>query len=332
VKPAGPGISTQGHSLADCPLAPHPDSSRSARFRHFATHALIPPLRSYVRYAPRVAGKQALWDRIVDPYFAWHRHRFIARARFGARMSGETTEILQQYLYYFGLWEPSVTRCVANRLQPGDVFVDVGANIGYYSLLAAHCVGKDGRVVAVEPAPPLFSALEESVLRNGAQNIRCVRAAASGRAGRVMLVAGPEDNTGLTRIAADHGENTAEAVEARPLDQILEHDELERVRLVKIDVEGAEGAVVAGMSALLEAPLPDLEILVELHPDLLARHGDSIEQIMEQFRSTGFWPFLIENDYTPPALIGTRRPRDPVPVSGSIDHESNVLFTRRPNL
>jgi FkbM family methyltransferase len=247
-------------------------------------------------------------------------------------MSGETTEILQQYLYYFGLWEPSVTRCVARTLQPGDVFVDVGANVGYYTLLAAQCVGRAGRVVAVEPAQQLFSALEQNVIRNRADNVRCVRAAASDREHRVVLVAGPDDNTGLTRIAAGRAGSLEESVEASPLDKILEDDELERVRLVKIDVEGAEGAVVAGMSSLLEAPSPDLEVLVELHPEELAKHGHEVEQIMERFRSAGFWPFLVENDYAPAALIGTRPPRNPVPVDGSIDYECNVLFTRRSSL
>src|SRR5439155_9766755 len=83
---------------------------------------LIPWVRAYVRYAPFKAGKSSLWSRVVDPYFAWHSHRFLARTVFGSRVASDTKELLQQYLYYFGVWEPCLSRWMARQLRPGDTF------------------------------------------------------------------------------------------------------------------------------------------------------------------------------------------------------------------
>jgi hypothetical protein len=92
-------------------------------------------LRLYVRYFPISAGKRCLWSRVIDPYFAWNSHSFLASTLFGMKMKGDAKEILQQYIYYFGVWEPQITAWISRRLAPGDTFIDVGANIGYYSLL-----------------------------------------------------------------------------------------------------------------------------------------------------------------------------------------------------
>ena len=103
--------------------------------------------RSYVRYIPFSAGKRYLWARVIDPYFAWISHPFVASTVSGMKMKGDAKDIIQQYIYYFGVWEPHITGWVSRRLAPGDTFVDVGANIGYYSLLAStgFPAGWDGR-------------------------------------------------------------------------------------------------------------------------------------------------------------------------------------------
>ena len=88
--------------------------------------ALIPFARAFIRFAPPSSAKENLWQQIVEPYLAWRGHQFVASTVAG-RISGNTNDIIQQYLYYFGTWEPQVTAFVLRRLQPGDGFVDVGA-------------------------------------------------------------------------------------------------------------------------------------------------------------------------------------------------------------
>ncbi|SCF63177.1 hypothetical protein GA0115259_100393 [Streptomyces sp. MnatMP-M17] len=73
----------------------------------------------------------------------------MVRSRFGARFAVDTQDLIQRYIYLFGVWEPHMTRWLRGRLEPGDTFVDVGANIGYYSVLASQLVGDGVKVVAI---------------------------------------------------------------------------------------------------------------------------------------------------------------------------------------
>jgi FkbM family methyltransferase len=283
--------------------------------------AAIPFLRGYLRYAPVRAGKQALWERVIWPRFAWHPHSFTgARTRFGFRISGRTDEILQQYVYYFGVWEPAITRAIAERLRPGDGFVDVGANVGYHSLLASQLVGRGGSVVAVEPSPELHAALVRNVALNRARNVRTFPLAASDRSGTVGLVPGPNEHLGLTKVTAL--DEAAQTVKAEPLSALLSPEEFARVRLVKIDVEGAEAAVVEGMMPLLGSARRDLELLVELH-------GESSDDLVGSLAEAGFTGFRLENDYSPAAYLRRPAALEPEPLTRPIDFECNVLFSRR---
>ena len=295
--------------------------------RHRATHAVIPLARAYIRYAPLRAGKLAFWERFVFPRLAWHSHSFTARTRFGARLSGRTDEILQQYIYYFGLWEPDITRLVRQRLRPSDAFVDVGANAGYYTLLGSRLVGESGTVIAIEPSPELFTVLQANISLNGAANVRAVNIAAADRPGRLPLFRGPSENTGLATVVPDQGLEFDRLVEAQPLSTLLHPDELKDVRLVKIDVEGGEAEVVAGMEPLLRSGRDDLEVIVELHPEQLGPEGS--ERVLAIFRDAGFDAYLLENDYSPAAYLEAARPSAPQPVHGPIEHECNLIFTRQ---
>src|SRR5207249_2412898 len=102
--------------------------------------------------------------------------------------------------YYFGMWEPHISRWIDERLSPGDTFIDVGANIGYYSLLAARRVGPTGSVVAIEPSPKTFRALEANLAQNRLKNVRTVNAAVSDRQATVPLYHGPDTHGGLTTM------------------------------------------------------------------------------------------------------------------------------------
>ena len=73
----------------------------------------------------------------MDPYLIWESHPFVAKTIFGMQITGDAKDIIQQYVYYFGVWEPHITSWISSSLRPGDGFIDVGANIGYYSLLAS---------------------------------------------------------------------------------------------------------------------------------------------------------------------------------------------------
>ena len=157
-----------------------------------------------------------------------------AVTRFDMRFTCRLPDFIQTYLYLFGVWEPDITAFIDRRLETGRVFVDVGANIGYHTLLAAR---HGARVVAVEASPRIFAMLQENVRVNGADGVRLVNKAVAERAGTCEVYAGPVQNIGLSTTVKQRGFTRESEVEAAPLSDLLEPDEIDATQMVKIDVE-----------------------------------------------------------------------------------------------
>ncbi len=285
--------------------------------------------RFYVRYFPFSFGKRALWARVIDPYFAWKSHPFAASTLFGMKMKGDAEEIIQQYIYYFGVWEPQITAWVSRRLAPGDTFVDVGANIGYYSLLASKLVGKTGTVVAIEASPTTFKDLLTNLKLNGVSNVRAANVAASDSEGIAKIYRGHKHNVGLTTMLECPGFDSECEVRAAPLSTILKPEELKGARLVKIDVEGAECSVVSGMRLLIEKGRTDAEIIIEIDPELLKSQGKTPDDVLRPFLDVGYHAYQLDNDYTPQAYIPLPREKRPSRLSAPIRVTTDVVLSRK---
>jgi FkbM family methyltransferase len=166
----------------------------------------------------------------------------------------------QSYAVLTGTHEVQVTQALIRSLRAGDHVWDVGANIGYLTLLAARIVGPGGRGVAVEPDPDCAAAIRTNAGLNGLDMVDVVEAAAAERSGVAELVV-VRDRL-WTRLASvgDHHEG-----EARVEVRTLALDDLDRPppALVKIDVEGAELDVIAGMTRLLREARPI--VVCEMH-------------------------------------------------------------------
>ena len=263
---------------------------------------LHPIVRLPSRYIP--ATRPFLWRTILQPRFAWRNYRFLAKANFGAEFAGNTQDIIQRYIYYFGIWEPWVSRFIQKRLKPGDVFVDVGANIGYISLLAANSVGDRGRVVSIEASKRTFGALRENLDRNHASNVRAVNGAVSDALGELTLHSGPEDNCGMASVVHNLG-GTSETVQAAPLSHWLTENDISEVRLIKIDVEGAELNVLRSIVPILSRLRQDVEIVCEVAPDIAQ---DELLQTLAPFTSTGFHLYRLPGDRMIDYLTPSRSP------------------------
>lgn len=138
-------------------------------------------------------------------------------------------------------------------LRSDDVFIDVGANLGLYSLVASRLVGPSGRVLAIEPFKTTFARLERNVGLNGAINVTAVHAGISDQNETVTLTMHEDDSRISLHRAGTAADNCAdgESVEAYTLDRVLSDHGFERVDFIKVDVEGAEELVLRGAAQSL---------------------------------------------------------------------------------
>ncbi|NED81952.1 FkbM family methyltransferase, partial [Streptomyces sp. SID11233] len=156
--------------------------------------------RAYVRYAPGVAAKARVVDSCLNQSLRATPRQRQCRTRVGTRFNVDTRDLIQRYIYMFGMWEPNLTKWLGSRLKPGDVFVDVGANIGYFSALGARLVGPGGAVVSVEASPTFAELLRANLRLNRGDNVRLVEQAVSDREETLTLVLASSANMGANSI------------------------------------------------------------------------------------------------------------------------------------
>jgi FkbM family methyltransferase len=244
------------------------------------------------------------------------------RTYYGATFECDLRDHIMSRIFFFNVWEPSVSNVISNILRPGDLFVDVGANIGYDALLAAKLVGKEGKVVAIEAASAIFDQLRSNVDRNRAGNVRLVNMAVAKERGELTLYGGDEWNLGRTSPLAREGLHPTETVPMLALDEILTAAERSRVKLIKIDIEGGEMPVLQRLTETFDLYNEQLHILVEVseEPTGLAN---------ELFRSlvpSRFKAFSVANDYSVGSYLESTAPVPPQPIIELPLHQTDVLF------
>jgi FkbM family methyltransferase len=168
--------------------------------------------------------------------------------------------------------------------------IDAGANIGLFTVLAAARVGSHGRVIACEPSTTTMELLRDNVARNGFGWVELREVALAEQPGRLQMQVF-EPGSGFSSFAppAQSGASSIE-VEVTTLDEVA-GPLLERTRLVKLDVEGAELRALRGATALLERARPDF--IVELEPEHLERQGSSLAEVQALFHDAGYLGYAI---------------------------------------
>jgi len=173
---------------------------------------------------------------------------------------------LAPHLMLDGYWEYWATELVVRHLRPGDTAFDIGAHVGYYAVLMADLVGKDGRVHAVEPNPRLALLAERNLALNGFTGHATMhRAAASDMAGDSLLFrSDPADPKNGRLLGRQDGTALPGAMESIVPSIRLDDLTPGPAHFIKVDVEGAEAAVWAGMQGLLDRS-PDVLLLLEFN-------------------------------------------------------------------
>jgi len=207
---------------------------------------------------------------------------------------GAQDQFVSRRIRQEGIWEPYETALVQLLLHPGDVFVDVGANIGYFSVLAAHSVGATGQVFAFEPDPHNFDLLKANAHVNdfdGIIHAVCGGLAEAPGGGRLYL---SEDNLGDHQIFATDGSRKTKPIKLLQGSEYL-GSRTARMDLLKVDTQGSEYGVILGLMPLLKTLAAPPRIIIELTPLSLRQCGSSGRALISLLAELGQPMWIIDH-------------------------------------
>ena len=216
---------------------------------------------------------------------------------------------LSRCVYVCCSYEPNEFNYLASYLKPGMVVVDAGANEGLYSLFASHRVGAAGLVLAVEPSPRELVCLRNNIARNRMFNVRVVPVALSDYTGRTILKLAEDEHAGqntLGEFVYDIQSAGTYEVEQKPLDTLLAQEKVQRVDLIKADIEGAEMALLMGARETLRRCKPTL--LCELYGPALEHQDASSASMLEILEDFGYRLLSFDDHTGLPVLWDCQQP------------------------
>jgi len=189
--------------------------------------------------------------------------------------------------YADGTNELAVQEAIRDSLVPGSVFYDVGANVGFFGLIAARIVGPTGAVYAFEPVAEVAAEARANAERNAIENLHVVEAAASDRTGRASLIVTRHPG-GATLSGADAGDDATGTVGVATvrIDELVASGEIRPPDSVKIDVEGVELEVLDGMGDTLTRHRP--VVVCELDAATAPGVEDKVGRVTERLEALGY--------------------------------------------
>lgn len=251
-----------------------------------ALQAQINDLENTVKYAPGLR----------TTYIG--NNTSLVRLQSGRRIYVDSRDINHaQEMMITGMWERFNTDLFHRILKPGDVFVDVGANFGYFSMLAGMLVGAKGKLYAFEPIPRVFELLTKSLKANGflQGKAKVYQMAVSDKAEQIELHYKDGDFSGgslyipESRVKQENFSTTV--VTTTTLDAVgIE----EPVDFIKIDAEGSESKIIEGMSELI-GNSPNLKILLEYNEAYINKH-QPVASFKEKLKAFGFYFYAVGKD------------------------------------
>lgn len=232
--------------------------------------------------------------------------------------------------------DPPLCRALLEPLQPGDTFLDIGSHVGYLSLLALQEVGPSGRVFAFEPNPETFRILTLNALINRAGHLHALNCALSDRSGTATFHVN-ETAEGMSSLHDGRDETRPDYRDLRPiqvmtatLDELDALDLFDKVRVVKIDVEGFEMNVIRGGLGFFQRHRPEV-VVFEVNNSIPGQPAGADRPIRDLLHGLGYDAYLIRPwPETPqiPQLFGDRLLL-PLPRSTDLSISyANILMRR----
>jgi len=206
-------------------------------------------------------------------------------------------------LLMFKTHEPLTTKLLSKELKKDMVCLDVGGNIGYYTLFESNIVGPNGKVIAIEPSPPNFKYLKKNLEIQNIKNVDAYNFAAGDRDGDINFLIYEESNGSFTIPDGETTNLPGEIikVQAKRLDTFLDELKINRVDFVRMDVEGYESYIIEGMPNIIKSFKPMFQI--EVHASLLGKDGT--KKFLKTFQEYGYEAkYYVPRDIDLP-IIGT---------------------------
>ena len=237
--------------------------------------------------------RNRLTERAVVDYAYLGEHRAVTITNYGRRIILDTRNVQNYSIITHGTFEPKVAWALGLLAKPESTAIDVGANIGFFTMLLATLVGNHGRVFAFEPNPEIFKILDSNLLINALRK-RCFASQ--------VAVADTKRTETLTWETAKHGggyllsgKNSKASelvadVRCVRLDDVVDATD---VSVVKIDTEGYEPYVLAGAKNLISANL-DLKVVAEWNPQFIQGRGYDVSQAVSELRALFQYVYVIE--------------------------------------
>ncbi|HKF49237.1 MAG TPA: FkbM family methyltransferase [Terracidiphilus sp.] len=191
----------------------------------------------------------------------------------------------QRHVYYVGVHEPIETLFLERTVQRGWTALDVGANMGYFTLLLSRLVGETGVVHSFEPTQRMSEKLQRHIELNRASNVRAHHLALSDTVTETRLIESPGDSLSNTRLARED-EPGAESVSVSTLDKFVEESAIDHIDFIKIDIEGSEARFLRGAAKALKRWRPTL--LIEINPGMLAQFGSTREEVISMLQELDY--------------------------------------------
>ncbi len=264
--------------------------------------------------------KLRLWE-LAQTYLFFFDVRAISRSRFGMTFETGTASMVEKQIFFFGEWEPLFTRYLTGKQQREGTFLDIGANIGYFSLLASQ---KFERVCAIEASPTVYARLRENITRNGASNVHPIHVGLGEKEGVAVFYKDPRQSGGSSFLPGQGREPESE-VRLAPLDAIFSPEDLSQVKFIKIDIEGFDHFAMEQIIECRDMLPKDVEIFVEYHPRSDARLWAAVQALVVE----GYTAYTIQGTYDISDYTYRQRQCNPERVTKEPTQSCDILLTRK---
>lgn len=236
-----------------------------------------------------------IYKRIIRPLGLFKNTEIVTSYDKTLKIKLSLRDWIQQQIFFFGYYDERGIRFIKSQLKSGDTFIDVGGNIGAYSLIAANIVGEKGQVTAFEPVTQVRNRLMENRSLNQLHQLNIEPFAVFNEKTELVLHVSSQENFGMSSIHAhDEDSGITETVKAIRLDDYVIENNTNQIDLIKMDIEGAELFALNGMKTTLMKFKPI--VLIEISSEVLDGTNIRADKIFSFFEELGYTPFCVGED------------------------------------